>query len=237
MKSPQSLSYSPRRESRQSGSLRKKQDSDSRTKSAIPALLFSILAAANLFLFCSMRSKQQQLSKLGEERQRAQVLLEKAQQHQRTGMSAASMLNELEGWRHVPPLPVQLLEWFSALPHELTLKSFHLERPHLLRPLPENGHRSRFFKQSLALAGYAAIKLEDSGEGNGKYELPRFFDQTNAKFESRFVIDPTAPEMGETLEKEEALPDARPKQWLLRTSLNQEPVWVPSCPRKAAFRE
>jgi hypothetical protein len=236
MNHPKTFSLSQRNTGSKSSPLHTPgQNSASTPKSLLPVLLLAgIFVVANLLLLYSVRSKQLEVLHLNEELLHSQTAFEKAQQLQKTGMLAASMLNELEGWSRVPPLPIQLLEWFSVPPQELTLKSFHLKRPHLLRPLPEDTHQTSF-KESLAVKGYAMVELEDSGEGKGKYELPRFFDETNAKFKPRFTIE-TPPEKAAAATEGISLRTTR-SQWLLKTSFDLERIWINSHAQEISFHE
>ncbi len=180
-------------------------------------ILFTLLSLGiTLFFSISKTVKTNRLSEFKEKRALTETAYNNATADQKTGMLAVSMLNELEGWARITPAPIQLLEQLSRLPEDLALKSIFLDRSFLYRPLPEN-MKSRFFKYSLSLAGSAIVELADSGNGQGKYAFPAFFDQTNTDLAFRFIIE--VPEI-----YDEFSPRS-PGQWRITSSLHTEKVW------------
>ncbi len=177
---------------------------------------FTLLSLGmTLFLSVSAIAK----NKRGANLQAQKVLVQKRYDHakaeQKTGMLAASILNELEGWARIAPVPVQQLECLSNLPMELELNCFSVDRPFLYRSLPEH-LQDPFFKYALVLAGSTTVELVDSGDGKGKHVFPAFLDRINSKFHPPFVVE---------VPEEDELEARSFNRWRLTASMNKELAW------------
>lgn len=180
--------------------------------SMVLALLALLATAATAH---TLAQQKQALTRIENERIRARQNQQQVNQDLKTGQFAQAALKELEGWSQWPSA-TYLLEHFTRLPADLKLNHFALDRPFLLRPLPEE-QQTAFLKYSLALSGQLSVELADAGTGEGKYCFPRFFDETNTKLAAQFSQDVPLAGGDE--------PDRIFDQWMLNASLDLQHLW------------